>query len=190
MNILRTSLAAIIAFTLLVTGQGLSEEVTQEEDIEMLDIIEVPGTAIAKKPRKLTYPTPDSSRLYPLPVQDLFDIPVDIPIERKRGERKLLVDAIGKSRGIRSPVRPIKAERPSYPRFAREQGWKGLTIVRMTIKADGTVASAKTHKSSGYPLLDQNAIQTVKGWMFEPAKNGTFAIASTIDLPIRFDLDK
>jgi protein TonB len=72
--------------------------------------------------------------------------------------------------------------------MAREQGWQGKVILRARISAEGTVKQAEVQESSGFPVLDDSAAQAVKTWTFEPAKNGEFAVASTVALPIRFDL--
>ena len=50
--------------------------------------------------------------------------------------------------------------------------------------------SVSTRKSSGFPILDKSAAQSVKTWMFEPEKDGEFSIPVTVDLPIRFNLDE
>jgi protein TonB len=72
--------------------------------------------------------------------------------------------------------------------MAREQGWHGKVVLRVHITAEGIVKNATVQESSGFPVLDDSAVQAVKIWSFEPAKNGEFAVASTVDLPIRFDL--
>ena len=158
------------------------------EDIEMLDVFEVPGTAVVREARELSFPIPNTKNLLPLPDETIVKIPVQFNIDHLTPEFHPLIDPIGKIRGIRSSPKPIHPERPSYPRFAREQGWKGVTVLRIVIDPDGKVSSAMTHKSSGHSILDESAIKKVRQWVFEPAKNGEFKIASTVNLPIHFDL--
>ena len=45
-----------------------------------------------------------------------------------------------------------------------------------------------TRKSSGFPSLDESAVQSVKTWRFDPAKDGEFPVSTAVDLPIRFNL--
>ena len=161
-----------------------------DDDIEMLDIIEVPGTAVTIEPRTLSFPSPDITDIHPFPDEDFFHISTKFDIDRPIPLSPVLLDPIGKTQGVRSSVKPIKAKRPPYPRFAREQGWNGTTVLRITVESDGLVTSVMTKKSSGFPILDKSASQAVKEWEFSPAKNGKFAVASTVDLPIRFDLDQ
>ena len=100
----------------------------------------------------------------------------------------IILDQTAKTRTLHTPVQPLKTERPPYPRRAREQGWHGRVILRLHISDHGLVESATIHKSSGYQLLDDNAIKAATQWTFQPAKNGGFPVASTVNIPIQFDL--
>ncbi|GJL66302.1 MAG: hypothetical protein NPIRA05_12730 [Nitrospirales bacterium] len=183
--------SAILLFSPLLIGipSGLAQG-PEHDEVETLEIIEVPGTAVTQKPRNLSFPEPDTASLHPVFNDSLLQIPVSLAIARPVPKPTPALDPVGRIKGVRSPVKPIKAERPTYPRFAREQGWEGVTVVRITVETDGRVVSASTQKSSGFPLLDESAVQTVTQWVFTPAKNGEFTVASTVDLPIRFDLDQ
>ena len=126
----------------------------------------------------------------PFPDQNNLHIPAAISIKRHSQARPVALDQTAKTKGIRSSVKPVRVERPPYPRFAREQGWEGTVILRLVIDQHGNVSAAKTQKSSGYPLLDESAAQAVQQWAFQPARNGEFPVTSKVDLPIRFDLDE
>jgi len=47
----------------------------------------------------------------------------------------------------------------TYPHLARVQGWGGRVVVRATIKDDGSLLDARVIESSGYEILDDEAIQ-------------------------------
>jgi TonB family protein len=159
------------------------------EPIETLEVIEVTGTTVTKNNITFSFPVPSfgpsiiPTAFHPLAVPDLHF--VNLPQQPKP---RILLDQIGTTRGRMTRVKPLKTERPLYPRMAREQGWQGKVVLRTQITADGIVKNASIEESSGFSLLDESAVQSVKNWLFEPAKNGEFAIASTVDLPIRFDL--
>ncbi len=53
----------------------------------------------------------------------------------------------------------------SYPRAAFDNNWEGEVVVRMTIGADGTIAALGIRSSSGYEVLDRQALD-----MFRTAK--------------------
>ncbi len=49
-----------------------------------------------------------------------------------------------------------------YPEEAQNRGIEGRVLVSFIIMADGTVKDIKILNSSGYTLLDKNAVDTVK----------------------------
>ncbi len=53
--------------------------------------------------------------------------------------------------------------RIEYPLAARRMGWEGRVVVAFTIRADGTVRDVRVKESSGFPLLDRNAVEAVRG---------------------------
>jgi TonB family protein len=159
------------------------------EPVETLEVIEVTGTTVTKAARMLSFPLPTFNHPWPtttfhhLALPDLYV--ANLP---RQAIPRILIDQTGKARGRFTSVKPLKTERPLYPRIAREQGWQGKVVLRARITAEGIVKNATVQESSGFPVLDDSAVQAVKAWSFEPAKNGEFAVASTVDLPIRFDL--
>jgi protein TonB len=69
---------------------------------------------------------------------------------------------------------------PAYPVLSRKMGETGLVVLRVEINESGKVASAKVERSSGYPRLDNAALETVLTWhCVPPRRNGkpTQAIA-------------
>ena len=170
--------------------QPVKAEDILDEPVETLATIEVPATAVNPEERHISIPFPE--------VQDLTPLPNDyqvrfLPREHAIQQANLIKvarDPIADLKGTRKPVRPAKAERPLYPQFAREQGWEGTVVLRIRVNQGGSVESVKTRKSSGFPILDESAVQSVKSWIFIPAKDGEFPIPVTVDLPIRFDLDE
>ncbi len=101
---------------------------------------------------------------------------------------RLLRDTTAEGGSVRSKVRFGNNPRPEYPRAAREAGWEGTAVLQVLVLPDGTVGSVKLHKPSGYAVLDEAALTSVKTWRFIPAMDGNFPIKSVVRLPIRFDL--
>jgi protein TonB len=56
------------------------------------------------------------------------------------------------------------------------------------VLSDGGVGQIEIRKSSGYDVLDQSALTTVKQWKFIPARNGDVPVAFWINIPIKFRL--
>jgi TonB family protein len=159
------------------------------EPVEILEVIEVTGTTVQKTARILSFPLPTFNHRWPSSTQHHISLPeLHVPYRPQQALPRVLTDQTGKTRGRFTSVKPLNTERPLYPRMAREQGWQGKVVLRVRITAEGTVKHAAVQESSGFPVLDDSAVQAVKTWSFEPAKNGEFAVASTVALPIRFDL--
>jgi len=81
------------------------------------------------------------------------------------------------------------ANRPAdYPRLARQRGWEGKVMLEVEVSAQGKPVSVRVVHSSGYPQLDEAAIETVTAWRFTPARRGNESLADTVHVPIEFRL--
>lgn len=78
---------------------------------------------------------------------------------------------------------------PTYPPRAVADGWQGTVVLRVRVTSDGQVAELEVLESSGFLILDGEAVNTVRGWKFEPAQSDGKPVAATVRLPIRFTLD-
>lgn len=55
----------------------------------------------------------------------------------------------------------------SYPTEARRKGWEGTVILKLEVTADGSLAEATLHRSSGYDALDRAALRMIRKARFE-----------------------
>lgn len=179
-------LMAILILSPIAMAHSMEPDV--EEEIETLDVIEITGSIVEQTPRELNFPSPEIIRHNHLSVAKYLSSPELKLVKRIPSPSKVLLDQTAQTRNLHTPVKPLKTQRPPYPRQAREQGWRGRVILRLKILADGTVESSTIHQSSGHQLLDDNAMKTATQWTFEPAKNGAFPVATTVNIPIQFDL--
>ena len=63
----------------------------------------------------------------------------------------------------------IRAPRPEYPAWAEKKGIESQVIIYFTVTPDGMInPDAYVELTSGYPQMDQLALQTLKGWRFAP----------------------
>lgn len=77
---------------------------------------------------------------------------------------------------------------PDYPRRARLRGQQGDVLLRVRVKADGSVAHIFVEESSGINILDNEALKSVRLWRFIPGMRGSQAVASVVLVPISFKL--
>jgi periplasmic protein TonB len=73
----------------------------------------------------------------------------------------------------------------SYPDAARRMGWQGRVLLSFIVTATGSVKEFKIIQSSGFSILDQNAIETVKDTAPFPKP----PVEAQIVIPIFFRLD-
>ena len=184
-----TAWACWIALFCLTAGYpAVALALSPEEEIETLDMVEITGTAVQEKGRDIIFPLPtlplSGSGEY-RPNQRMIDILERQPVVHSA---RYLLDPTAHRRGTLTQVKAVKAEHPPYPRQAREQGWHGVVVIQVHISKEGHVEEATVKESSGFPLLDTSAIQSVKQWKFSPAKNGNFPVPATANVPIKFDL--
>ena len=103
--------------------------------------------------------------------------------------RKALLTPPPGGQGISgSKVGLVNSIPPMYPRVAREAGWEGTVIVRVLVGTNGIPIETHVQKSSGHPVLDEAAIEAVRAWRFNAAKDGNIPIKSFVDIPVNFDL--
>ncbi len=78
--------------------------------------------------------------------------------------------------------------RPTYPVSARQAGAEGTTVLRVHIRADGTIDDVQVSRSAGHAALDEAAATAVARWRFEPARSGAEAVAVWVLIPVEFRL--
>lgn len=78
---------------------------------------------------------------------------------------------------------------PLYPDSAKRLGLQGEAVVRVTVTPDGQPESLILVESSGWSVLDDAALETVRTWRFVPGRRDGTDIRSTIELPIVFSLE-
>lgn len=77
---------------------------------------------------------------------------------------------------------------PPYPMVARRRGYQGRVVVRLDVAADGRATGAEVLESSGYDVLDQSAVETLRAWKLEPALTGGRPVPGSVNVPVRFRL--
>ena len=77
---------------------------------------------------------------------------------------------------------------PVYPDIAIDRGWEGKVLMKVHVLASGKPDNVSVLKSSGKPVLDDEAVRTVKQWSFVPAMRGTTPIEGWVTVPISFNL--
>jgi protein TonB len=78
---------------------------------------------------------------------------------------------------------------PAYPAASRRFGEQGRVLLDVYIQPDGRVGEIRLKQSSGYPRLDEAALDAVRRWRYVPAHRGDEPIAYWYVQPISFSLN-
>jgi len=78
--------------------------------------------------------------------------------------------------------------KPAYPMASRRLGEAGVVQLRVHVGPEGQALKVELKRSSGFPRLDQSALDTVTRWHFVPARRGATPVASWVVVPIVFSL--
>jgi protein TonB len=79
---------------------------------------------------------------------------------------------------------------PAYPVMSRRLGEQGRVVLNVRVLADGMPGKVEVRTSSGFPRLDQAALEAVGRWRFVPARRGEEPVAAWVLVPVNFSLDR
>jgi protein TonB len=96
----------------------------------------------------------------------------------------------GGSAGFDAEVIPVVQVAPVYPRAAKQGKIEGAVTLRITIRADGTVAQATVIDATPKRLFDEAAKQAILRWKFRPKVVDGQAVAQEATQVIEFSLSK
>lgn len=86
------------------------------------------------------------------------------------------------------PARVLDNPHPTYPRLARRRGLEGRVVLEVEVLPDGHPGRIEVVNGSGHAVLDQAALEALRNWRFEPAREGGRAISATLQVPVSFQL--
>jgi TonB family protein len=78
--------------------------------------------------------------------------------------------------------------KPDYPESARNEGREGTVVLRVLVDEEGRSKSLTVSRSSGFEALDKAALNTVRRWRFNAARDGDQHVESWVNIPIVFRL--
>ena len=78
---------------------------------------------------------------------------------------------------------------PEYPLVARKRGYQGTVVLEVLVNREGKVKELTLSASSGYSVLDQAALTSVKAWLFDPGTRGGDKVEMWVKVPVRFQLE-
>ena len=74
---------------------------------------------------------------------------------------------------------------PHYPYEARTKRWRGSGVILLRVRPDGTVSKTEVFKTTGYSILDAEAMRAFGTWRFRPER-----APFTVNVPCDFEWGK
>jgi protein TonB len=137
------------------------------------------STAPVTSPAQPVAPPPPVAKAVPVPVSTF--VPAGSPAQQGAAagpQPVLLSGELSVSCTERTP--------PTYPKQSLRLGEQGKTVLLVELDELGRVASVTVKTKSGFPRLDEAAINAVKTWHCTPAKRNGVAVRSVALQPFNF----
>jgi protein TonB len=81
------------------------------------------------------------------------------------------------------------AKHINYPGIAKMRGWQGVVEIDFQLDGNGKILSQKIHTSSGFPVLDNQALEMVKKSNFPTPPEVLKSSAFNVTVPVSFKLE-
>jgi protein TonB len=114
----------------------------------------------------------------------------DTPV---RGQSAPVSDPSGTARQsaeaqLRSRILRLVSSHFDYPVLARRKGWQGIVKLQVHIESDGRISRLHVEQTSGYPVLDQAALQSLQLASVPDAEQWLQGQAMDIIIPVEYRL--
>ena len=97
-------------------------------------------------------------------------------------------DVVMTSDMVDTTARALSRTPVEYPRRAKAKDIEGYVVISLLIDKSGKVSTAKVIESEPVGIFEEKALQTIKSWLFEPARYKGKAVDSWANQTIRFEL--
>lgn len=77
---------------------------------------------------------------------------------------------------------------PAYPPVSRRMREEGKVLLLVRVSTTGSPEHIQIKQGSGFPRLDEAALDTVQRWSFVPARRGEETVVANVIVPIVFRL--
>lgn len=85
------------------------------------------------------------------------------------------------------PPRPTYTPEPEFSEEARHARFQGIVVMKVVVNKTGNIVRIKLEKALGKGL-DENAMEELKSWRFEPATRNGQPVAVEMNIEVSFNL--
>lgn len=159
---------------------------------EPITAVFIPETQQAEPEPEVPVVEPDIAEIAPTvdeppPLIDI-DVPVAPPAENPMPAES--ANAITTTAASSAPRELQTSQRvePAYPPSSRRLGEQGTVTLKVLVDAKGRPQDVVVGRSSGFPRLDQAAMEAVRRWRFVAATDGQGPVTTWTQVAITFRL--
>jgi protein TonB len=92
------------------------------------------------------------------------------------------------SEQLHNSILRLVSSRFNYPLLARRKGWQGVVRLQLHIEPDGRISRLHVEQTSGYPVLDQAALQSLQLASVPDAKQWMQGQSIDMIIPVEYRL--
>ena len=183
--------------SLMLIMNGFSDEIEKDDRLRTTEF-KVQQANKPKPPKQVKKPKPKQAKKLTAPKLELnsniagLDLGLPAFALGELGDVDDLVgdtsDVVLNSDQVDQPPRAIARTQVEYPRRARAKEIEGYVVVSLLINKSGKVTTARVIEAEPAGVFEEKALQTVRGWIFEPARFKGQAVESWANQTIRFEL--
>lgn len=137
---------------------------------------------VQRPPEPPPPPPPPPAPAPPAPAPPPVVHPAAVPTEPSTDQNELRRGFI---RGMSAAV----AKQRRYPQLAARKGWQGEVQLRVVVEGSGRLLEVSVQESSGYEVLDREAVEMVRRAAPFPVPAGMRKDELAITLPVQFRLE-
>jgi protein TonB len=140
--------------------------------------------AVAEAPTPVAAPVPEPKPVVPATTSPPPPVAVYTPVPPAPQ-----VSAAELLASYTKTVSQALARYKKYPRIAQMRGWEGAVMLELRLAPSGRLLGAELHTSSGYPMLDEQALaMAARAGQFPAPPEGLSSADMAVLLPIVFRL--
>lgn len=151
----------------------------EKRDVTVVALLEMPQDPPEQAPPPPEQAAPPPKAAITAPVAAIV-IPQPAPMQAPSVATPVALPSPPKAIAASAPVargpenagdlsaRMIAAKPPRYPLESRRHREQGIVVLSVLLTTDGSIADISVARSSGFPRLDDAALDAVRGWRWSP----------------------
>lgn len=178
-------LAHVLLLWTYISSSSQSISAPREMSVSLAMPAPPQATAVQPKPQEKPKPVKPPE---PVPQAAAPEVPAEAPPVESAPPQPENVSPSLPDREPDYHAAYLNNPKPGYPMVARRMGWQGKVVLNVEVLESGLPGQIKLHQSSGRDVLDNAAMQAVRGWRFVPARKNGLVVAKWFLVPIPFIL--